>query len=160
MLKGLTTERKLIGIKLKVGILLFTFFGFLQCAQAVEGVNLSTIIDLSGNHVSGDLNEARTFGLSAGINFKQSIYSNFDLDINGGFSLETGSSETVYGVGTFKPTNSLYLGHAELVYRPFTFSTLKAEQLIRNITIIHSLSPQLHSLEHEKFYLIEWPIGP
>lgn len=113
-------------ITLKGGILLFTFIGFFQSAQAIEGMSLSTDVGLSGDHVSGKLNEARTFGLSTGINFQQSIYSNFDLDINGGLSLETGSSETVYGVGAFKPTNTLFLGHAELIYRPFALTTLKA----------------------------------
>ena len=56
---------------------------------------------------------------------KQSIYSNFDLDINGGFSLETGVAKLFMVLVHLSQRISLYLGHAELVYRPFHFFDLK-----------------------------------
>lgn len=150
-----------MGIKLKSGIFLLAILSIFHTAQAVEGINLSSTIGLAGDHVSGSLNEARTFGISTGIDFKQSIYSNFDLDINGGFSLETGSSETVYGVGTFKPTNSLYLGHAEIIYKPFAFTTLKAgaiNQNYHNNPLFITSTPFIGAREIFEYKIANWTI--
>lgn len=99
---------------------------------AVEGIELNSKVSLNGSHVGGKLNEARTFGLNSQLNFNQYINEKLKINLAGGLSLETGNSETVYGAGTFKPTNSLYLINAKAIYSPFKRVTLAAGAINQN----------------------------
>ncbi len=146
---------------MKRELVLITFLGLLQTVGANEGIELDTTIGLSGDHVSGTMNEARTFGLSTSLDFKQAIYSNFEIDVRGGFSLETGSSETVYGAGSFKPTNTPYLGHAEMIYRPIEFATLKAgaiNQSYHNNPLFITSTPFIGAQEVFEYKISNWTI--
>ncbi|TNF02210.1 MAG: hypothetical protein EP326_03465 [Deltaproteobacteria bacterium] len=146
---------------MKSRIFLVTLLGLIHSVGATEGIELSTTIGLSGDHVSGDKNEARTFGLSSAIEFKQSLYSNFLIDVEGGFSLETGSSETVYGAGSFKPTNTPYLGHAEMIYTPFKFSTVKLgaiNQSYHNNPLFVTSTPFIGAREIFEYKVSNWTV--
>lgn len=114
----------------------------LLLAQTPAKTSLSTDLTLGGDSVSGRLNEAQIVGVSSSLKFTHQTSENIKLVANGGISLETGSSETVYGVGTYRATNTLFLHQAGLDWRATNWLNLEVgainQSLHRNPIFITS----------------------
>lgn len=91
----------------------------IQFGFAATPYQMSGLLGLKGSQVAGELDEANIFGVDLDIQFSHRLNDYLGIEALGGLTLETGESESVYSGRTFKPKNSMNLGHAYVEVNPF-----------------------------------------
>lgn len=78
---------------------------------------LNGSFSLIGEKVTGEVNEAQIFGVKTSLTYQQRLLKRLSMKVGASLSLETGNSETLLGLGSYKPSNSISLSEAELRFK-------------------------------------------